>query len=98
MPHSINTMEVDRASTRVETECDDDRVLREMGYRHELSRGFTQLSSFSFCYTSVAVLASLSMLYSYGLSTGGPAVMVWGWVSTPEKDCRPLPWPHKIHE
>lgn len=86
----IDTVEVDRTSARVEAECDDDRVLREMGYRHELSRGFTRLSSFSFCYTSVAVLASLSMLYSYGLSTGGPAVMVWGWVSALEETVCPL--------
>lgn len=34
-------------------EEDEDRVLREMGYKHELRRGLTALSSFSFCYTSV---------------------------------------------
>ena len=32
--------------------------------------------SFSFCFTAVAVLSSISILYGYGLSTGGPAVMV----------------------
>jgi hypothetical protein len=57
-------------------------VLLALGYSHELSRGLNCLSSFSFNYTSVAALASMSILYSYGLATGGPAVMVWGWLIT----------------
>jgi hypothetical protein len=27
----------------------------------------------------VAVLASITLMFSYGLKTGGPAVMLWGW-------------------
>jgi amino acid transporter len=36
--------------------------------------------SFSFCFTAVAVISSSSLLFSYGLVTGGPAVMIWGWI------------------
>jgi len=61
-------------------ESEDDRILREMGYKQELRRGFNGLMSFAFCYTTVAVLSSISLEYGYGLQTGGPAVMAWGWI------------------
>jgi amino acid transporter len=36
--------------------------------------------SFSQTFSSVAVVTSLSFVISYGLVTGGPVVMVWGWI------------------
>lgn len=36
--------------------------------------------SFSFCFTAVSVISSCSLLLGYGLTTGGPVVMVWGWL------------------
>jgi amino acid transporter len=36
--------------------------------------------SFSFCFTAVAVISSTSLEFEYGFSTGGPAVIVWGWI------------------
>lgn len=38
--------------------------------------------SFTFCFTAVSVLSSMSILFSYGLNTGGPVVMIWGWIIT----------------
>jgi amino acid transporter len=51
-----------------------------MGYKQELYRGFNSFMNFSFCFTAVAVISSCSLLFSYGLSTGGPVVMIWGWI------------------
>lgn len=51
-----------------------------MGYKQELHRGFNAWMSFSFCFTAVAVIASSSLLFDYGLKTGGPAVIIWGWI------------------
>jgi len=59
----------------------DDAELQCMGYKAELMRGFNGLMSFAFCFTAVAVLSSLSI--SFGtcvLSTGGPAILIWGWI------------------
>src|SRR5688500_7944160 len=42
--------------------------------------GFSGLMNFSFCFTAVAVTASISVMFEYGLGTGGPAVMIWGWI------------------
>lgn len=36
--------------------------------------------SFSFCFTAVAVISGCSLLFDYGLTTGGPVVMIWGWI------------------
>lgn len=36
--------------------------------------------NFQFCFTAVAVISSITVLTPTGLSTGGPAVMVWGWI------------------
>jgi amino acid transporter len=38
------------------------------------------LASFSLSLTAVNVVASLVTVYGLGLATGGPVVMVWGWV------------------
>lgn len=38
--------------------------------------------SFSFCYSAVAVISSLTIVINFGLATGGPVVMVWGWLIT----------------
>ena len=56
---------------------DDDRLLEEQGYKQELYRGIGYFSNFAFGFTEVAVIASISGVYGYGLSTGGPVVLIW---------------------
>ena len=68
-----NTKEVDEMN-------EDDRILAEMGYKAELHRGFNAFMNFSFCFTAVAVLSGCSLLFEFGLRTGGPLVMIWGWI------------------
>jgi amino acid transporter len=36
--------------------------------------------SFTFCFTSVGVICSNALIFDYGINTGGPVVIVWGWV------------------
>lgn len=43
-------------------------------------RGFNGFMNFSFCFTAVSVISGCSLLFQFGLTTGGPVVMVWGWV------------------
>jgi len=57
----------------------DELVLAKMGYKQELRRGFNEVMNFTFCATAVSVISSLVILLSYGLTVGGPTVMVWGW-------------------
>jgi len=59
---------------------EDNKILEELGYKQELYRGFNYIMNFSFTFSAVSVLAGISVLFSIGLATGGPVVMVWGWV------------------
>jgi len=53
-------------------ECsDDDALLTSLGYEKKLHRGLSALSNFAFGFTEVAVLASITSLYGFGLQTGG---------------------------
>lgn len=63
----------------VEEENLDVHLLHKMGYKQELYRGFSSFMSFTFCFTAVNVLASISIGWNYSLNTGGSGVAIWTW-------------------
>lgn len=63
-----------------EPDTEDDRILARLGYKAELYRSFSSFMNFSFTFTAVAVVSSVTVMFPYGLLTGGPVVMIWGWV------------------
>jgi hypothetical protein len=50
---------------------DDDDSLKKLGYEQVLHRGLSAFSNFAFGFTEVAVLASFTSQYGFGLATGG---------------------------
>lgn len=64
-------------SDEVDTE---EAILARMGYKQELNRGFNAFMSFAFSFTSVNVLSSFSTTFYLGLTSGGPAIMVYEWL------------------
>jgi amino acid transporter len=58
---------------------DDERRLHELGYAQELHRGMSGFSNFAVSFTIICILSGCLTLYGFGMNTGGPAVMVWGW-------------------
>lgn len=58
----------------------DNMILHDMGYKQELHRGLNAFSNFAIGYTEVAVLCGICSMYDYGLETGGPSAIFWGWV------------------
>jgi amino acid transporter len=58
---------------------DDERRLHEMGYAQELRRTMSGFSNFAVSFTIISILSGCLTLYGFGLNTGGPAVIVWGW-------------------
>lgn len=54
----------------------DDEAFIKFG----LERNFTPFMALCFSFSAVGVLTALSQVVAYGLTTGGPAVMVWGWL------------------
>ena len=59
---------------------EDDQSLAKQGYKAVLARGFNGLMNFSFCFTAVATVSSITSTYTYGLATGGPVVIINGWI------------------
>jgi len=58
----------------------DEVVLRELGYQPELVRRMGAFGNFAISFSVISVLSGCMTLYGFGLNTGGPAVMMWGWV------------------
>ncbi|WP_405933662.1 amino acid permease [Streptomyces sp. NBC_00827] len=60
---------------------DDDAALRAQGYQPELARKMGGFGNFAISFSVICILAGGMTLFGFGLNTGGPAVMIWGWVS-----------------
>src|ERR1044072_921257 len=58
---------------------DDEARLHELGYAQELQRSMSPFSNFAVSFTIICILSGCMTLYGFGMNTGGPAVMVWGW-------------------
>ncbi|OJA14649.1 hypothetical protein AZE42_02671 [Rhizopogon vesiculosus] len=58
----------------------DEVELARMGYKQELKRELGLLQNFGVSFSVISVITGIPSLFLYGLNTGGPAVMVWGWV------------------
>jgi amino acid permease (GABA permease) len=57
----------------------DEETLHNMGYAQELRRRMSGFSNFAVSFTIISILSGCLTLYGFGMSTGGPAVIVWGW-------------------
>jgi len=61
------------------TAGEDERRLHELGYAQELRRRMSGFSNFAVSFTIISILSGCLTLYGYGMNTGGPAIIVWGW-------------------
>jgi amino acid transporter len=57
----------------------DEKLLHELGYAQELRRRMSGFSNFAVSFTIISILSGCLTLYGYGMGTGGPAIIVWGW-------------------
>jgi amino acid permease (GABA permease) len=58
----------------------DEQRLHEMGYAQELLRSMGGFSNFAVSFTIISILSGCLTLYGYGMNTGGPVIMTWGWL------------------
>ncbi|CAF3415873.1 unnamed protein product, partial [Rotaria sp. Silwood2] len=54
--------------------------LQSLGYKQELRRGFTRLTNYGMSLSVISITSGFTSLFSYGMTTGGPVVMIWGWI------------------
>ncbi|OXM72532.1 MULTISPECIES: amino acid permease [Amycolatopsis] len=57
----------------------DSTRLHQLGYAQELRRTMSGFSNFAVSFTIISILSGCLTLYGFGLDTGGPAAMIWGW-------------------
>jgi amino acid permease (GABA permease) len=57
----------------------DEEELHRLGYAQELRRRMSGFSNFAVSFTIISILSGCLTLYSFGMFTGGPVVIVWGW-------------------
>ena len=57
----------------------DEEMLHKLGYAQELQRRMSGFSNFAVSFTIISILSGCLTLYGFGMNTGGPAVIVWGW-------------------
>ncbi|MEU9074385.1 amino acid permease [Kitasatospora sp. NPDC048538] len=58
----------------------DDAHLRRLGYEPRLTRRMGEFGNFAISFSVISILSGCMTLFAFGLNTGGPAVMLWGWV------------------
>ncbi|MES9508920.1 MULTISPECIES: amino acid permease [unclassified Streptomyces] len=58
---------------------DEEERLRELGYQPVLARRMGGFGNFAISFSVISILSGCMTLYGFGMSTGGPAVMLWGW-------------------
>ena len=57
----------------------DEEQLHSLGYAQELRRRMSGFSNFAVSFTIISILSGCLTLYGYGMGTGGPGDIVWGW-------------------
>jgi amino acid permease (GABA permease) len=57
----------------------DEETLHQLGYAQELRRRMSGFSNFAVSFTIISILSGCLTLYGYGMATGGPVLIVWGW-------------------
>ncbi|KAL2162464.1 hypothetical protein VTH06DRAFT_7377 [Thermothelomyces fergusii] len=58
----------------------DENRLAQFGYKQELKRDWGLAHNFGVSFSIISVITGITTLFSYGLNTGGPAVMSVGWI------------------
>ncbi|MFF4428623.1 amino acid permease [Streptomyces sp. NPDC001513] len=69
-----------RQDRKAPPRLDEEERLRELGYQPVLARRMGGFGNFAISFSVISVLSGCMTLYGFGLGTGGPAVMMWGWV------------------
>ncbi|GJE96097.1 APC amino acid permease [Phanerochaete sordida] len=76
---AAHSAEVGTLSSATREDADEAELAR-MGYKQELKRDLGLLQNFGVSFSIISVITGVPSLFAYGLNTGGPVVMVWGFV------------------
>jgi amino acid transporter len=71
--------DVGRPAAPAEQRGEDERQLAEMGYKQELSRGWSAFANFAISFTIISVLAGTFTSFPFAWQNGGPIAASIGW-------------------
>ncbi len=57
----------------------DEQRLAELGYKQELSRGWSAFTNFAISFTIISVLAGCFTNFAFAWQNGGPVAVSWAW-------------------
>ena len=66
-------------STATPTMGEDERELADLGYKQELSRGWSSFTNFAISFTIISVLAGCFTNFGFAWNAGGPIAISIGW-------------------
>ena len=69
-----------RSASALDTADADAAQLRAIGYEPVLARRMSGFGNFAISFSIISILSGCMTLFGFGMNTGGPAVMLWGWV------------------
>lgn len=61
------------------TQTEEER-LAELGIAQTLDRSMSGRQNFAVSFTIISILSGCLTMYGFGMNTGGPALIMWGWV------------------
>ena len=61
------------------TPSEEDR-LAELGITQTLDRSMSGRQNFAVSFTIISILSGCLTMYGFGMNTGGPALIMWGWL------------------
>ncbi|MFI0241654.1 amino acid permease [Streptomyces sp. NPDC016845] len=59
----------------------DEERLAQLGYTQVLARRMSAFSNYAVSFTIISVLSGCLTMYQFGMDTGGPVLITWGWVA-----------------
>ncbi|MEI5102829.1 amino acid permease [Streptomyces sp. PmtG] len=65
----------------VHADGEDARILQSLGYTQQLHRRMGAFGNFSASLSVISIMSGTLLLFGYGLNSGGPAVITWGWLA-----------------
>ncbi|MGW7550007.1 amino acid permease [Streptomyces sp. WAC 06783] len=60
---------------------EDERLLKELGYTQQLHRRMGAFGNFAASLSVISIMSGTLLLFGFGLNSGGPAVVMWGWLA-----------------
>ncbi|KAI9350656.1 APC amino acid permease [Obelidium mucronatum] len=64
----------------VQQQAQDELILAQLGYKQELKRELSSFTNYGVALSTICICSGLTSLFGFGLITGGPALMTWGWI------------------